>query len=115
MSPLRLSADIPHVSTQKDTYGLRLAYFHYTLAHDEMHSLYTQLITLPFIHVEMYLRLSLLTTRESFASILHSKSRIHVFVGCAYTESRVIRGLLYYIPANVPLNMKTQNRVLMGV
>ena len=54
MAPLHPSADIPYVGTQKDTYGLRFAHIHYTLAYDEVHSLYTQLVTLPFFHVELY-------------------------------------------------------------
>ena len=48
LEPLRPSADIPQVGTQKDTYGLRFAQFHYTLVDDEIHYLYAQLVTLLF-------------------------------------------------------------------
>ena len=48
LAPLRPSADIPQVGTQKDTYGLRFAQFHYTLVDDEIHYLYAQLVTLLF-------------------------------------------------------------------
>ena len=48
LAPLRPSADIPQVGTQKDTYGLRFAQFHYTLVDDERHSLFIQLVTLLF-------------------------------------------------------------------
>ena len=107
MAPLRPSADIPHVGTQKDTYGLRLPIFtiHWLMM---KYIPYTfSWLLCQFCHVELYSRLSILTTRASFPSLPCSKSRILVFAGCAYTESRVIRRLLYYIPANVPLNMKT--------
>ena len=69
MEPLRPSADIPQVGTQKDTYGLRFAQFHYTLVDDEIHSLYAQLVTLLFLRFGVHARLSLLACR-AYARVL---------------------------------------------
>ena len=105
MAPLRPSVNFPYVGTQKDTYGLRFAQNTIAWLIMEYISAFIQPVTLPFSHVRLYSRLSLLTTRASFASILHSKWRILVFAGCSYVEARIICGLLYCRLANVFLNI----------
>ena len=68
MEPFRPSADIPHVGTQKDIYGLRFS--HNTIDWiTTIHSSSIQLVTLPFYYVELYLRLFIYTTHASFTSV----------------------------------------------
>ena len=104
MEPLYPSANIPHVGTQKDIYGLRFAHNiidWLTIIHFSS----IQLVTLPFFYVELYSRLSLYATRESFVSVGWCKSRMDVFAGCSYSKLWIIRGLSFYIPANRSLNI----------
>ena len=91
MEPLRPSADIPHVGTQKDIYGLRFAHntidwltiqyipppsiwllFHFAMLSGIRDSPYMKVanhsrVFLIASREWMYLRVSLIASRESFA------------------------------------------------
>ena len=99
MALLRPSADIPHVGTQKDIYGLRVAqntidglimnYIHHP----------SSWLFLPFSYVKSYTRLSIYATRMLYASTGCCMLRIDVYAGYPHSNSRVIRELPVLIPA----------------
>ena len=81
MEPLRLSADIPHVGTQKDIYGLRVSqntidgiimnYIHHS----------SSWLFLPFSYVKSYTRLSIYVTHVLYVSVGCYMSHIDVYAG----------------------------------
>ena len=81
MAPLHLSADIPHVCTEKDIYGLRVSqntidglimnYIHHP----------SSWLFLPFSYVKSYTQLSIYATRVLYASVSCCMSRIYVYAG----------------------------------
>ena len=103
MTPLHLNADIPHVGTQNDIYGLRVA-------QNTIDGLITKYIPHPsnwllwlFNYVKSYPRPYIYATRGSYVSVGCCKSRMDVYAGCSYSNSRIIRGLSFLIPADMSL------------
>ena len=78
---------------------------HCRLVYYIIHSSSIQLVTLPFCYVKLYSRLSIYATRRSFVSVDCCKSRMDVFTGCSYINSRIIHGLFFSIPANMSLDI----------
>ena len=100
MAPLRLSADIPYVGTQKDIYGLRFAQG--TL--DEIfiiHSSPIQMVTLPFftmlicscdssfIQITSHSQVLVDASRESMYSRVALMISRKSFAGCSTTYPRM--------------------------
>ena len=103
MAPLRPSADIPHVGTQKEIYGLRFAQNTIDeLLVNDIHYPYSGLLFL-FRYVKTYLRLYPYATRGSSASVVVCKSQMDVSAGCCYRKSWIIRELSFLIPADAYL------------
>ena len=103
MAPLCLSADIPHISTQKDIYGLRVSqntidglimnYIHHP----------SSWLFLPFRYVNSCTWLFRYATRVLYASIGCCMSRIGVYASYPHRNSWVIHELPVLIPAYIYL------------
>ena len=103
MAPLRLSADIPHVGTQKDIYGLRVVQNTIDGIIMTYICLPSSYLFSPFNYVKSYTRLSIYATRVLYVSIGCCMLRIDVYVGYPHNNSQVIRELPVLIPVYMSL------------
>ena len=103
MAPLRPSADIPHVGTQKDIYGLRFSQNTIDeLLINDIHYPSSGLLFL-FRYVKTYPQPYPYATRGSSTSVGVCKSRMDVSAGCSYGKLRIIHEFYFFIPKDAYL------------